>query len=301
MENQGHMVPAPVVDRFLRGWDKDKDAAQKEPRLPSLGVHLQLLNSPSLRKFLKMRDGQTGVMVTHVEHGSSAEGTLKSGDVLMEVDGVKLANDGSSVFLGQRLAMVAILQARYVGETVPIRLLREGKEMTIDVTLKTLHQLVPRGQYDVRPPFVIIGGLLFQPLSLEYLQSWGGDLKDAPTHLVEQYYDGISGPDKKEVVVLSQVLSDEANVGFTFDSVGLDYVKSVDGVPVADMARFVAAIGKSIEAKNEFIRLEVTRGNVPNIVILETSKLKQADETIRDRYQIPLRHSSHFADVHDAL
>jgi hypothetical protein len=188
-----------------------------------------------------------------------------------------------------------------VGETVPIRLLREGKEMTIDVTLKTLHQLVPRGQYDVRPPFVIIGGLLFQPLSLEYLQSWGGDLKDAPTHLVEQYYDGISGPDKKEVVVLSQVLSDEANVGFTFDSVGLDYVKSVDGVPVADMARFVAAIGKSIEAKNEFIRLEVTRGNVPNIVILETSKLKQADETIRDRYQIPLRHSSHFADVHDAL
>jgi S1-C subfamily serine protease len=302
VENQGHMVPAPVIDRFLRGIDDDADADEKPPpNLPSLGVHLQLLQSPSLRRYLKMKDTDTGVMVTHVEHGSSAEGSLVPGDVLLEVDGTKLANDGSAVFLGQRLAMVAILQARYVGETVPIRLLREGKEMTIDVTLKTLHQLVPRGQYDVRPPFVIIGGLLFQPLSLEYLQSWGGDLKDAPTHLVEQYYDGISGPDKKEVVVLSQVLSDEANVGFTFDSVGLDYVKSVDGVPVADMARFVAAIGKSIEAKNEFIRLEVTRGNVPNIVILETSKLKQADETIRDRYQIPLRHSSHFADVHDAL
>ena len=136
-----------------------------------------------------MKDTDTGVMVTHVEHGSSAEGSLVPGDVLLEVDGTKLANDGSAVFLGQRLAMVAILQARYVGETVPIRLLREGKEMTVDVTLKTLHQLVPRGQYDKRPPFVIIGGLLFQPLSLEYLQSWGGDLKDAPTHLVEQYYD----------------------------------------------------------------------------------------------------------------
>ena len=302
VENQGHMVPAPVIDRFLRGIDDDDDAEEKPPpNLPSLGVHLQLLQSPSLRKYLKMKDTDTGVMVTHVEHGSSAEGSLIPGDVLLEVDGVKLANDGSAVFLGQRLAMVAILQARYVGDVVPIRLLREGVEMTIDVTLKTLHQLVPRGQYDVRPPFVIVGGLLFQPLSLEYLQSWGGDLKDAPTHLVEQYYDGISGPDKKEVVVLSQVLSDEANIGFTFDSVGLDYVKSVNGSPVADMHRFVAAVKKSIKAGDEFIRLEVTRGNVPNIVVLETSKLKQADETIRDRYQIPLRHSSHFEDVHDSL
>ena len=299
VENQGHMVPAPVVDRFLRGWEADKDAAQKEPRLPSLGVHLQLLNSPSLRKFLKMRDGQTGVMVTHVEHGSSAEGTLKSGDVLMEVDGVKLANDGSSVFLGQRLAMVAILQARFIGDEVPIKLLRDGEEMTKVVTLKALRQLVPRGQYDIRPPFVLVGGLLFQPLSLEYLQSWGGDLKDAPTHLVEEYYDGISGPDKKEVVVLSQVLSDDVNVGFTFDSVGLDYVASVNNQPVADMEAFVEALRAGVHGADEFITLEVTRGNVRNVVVLEVAKLKEADELIQERYQIPTRHSVHFRDIHE--
>ena len=77
-------------------------------------------------------------MVTHVEHGSSAEGTLRTGDVLMEVDGVKLANDGSSVFLGQRLAMVAILQARFIGDEVPVKLLRDGKETEVVVTLKSL-------------------------------------------------------------------------------------------------------------------------------------------------------------------
>ena len=92
-----------------------------------------------------MRDEHTGVMVTHVEHGSSAEGTLRTGDVLMEVDGVKLANDGSSVFLGQRLAMVAILQARFIGDEVPVKLLRDGKETEVVVTLKSLRQLVPRG------------------------------------------------------------------------------------------------------------------------------------------------------------
>jgi len=299
VENQGHMVPAPVVDRFLRGWEADKDAARKEPRLPSLGVHLQLLNSPSLRKYLKMRDEHTGVMVTHVEHGSSAEGTLRTGDVLMEVDGVKLANDGSSVFLGQRLAMVAILQARFIGDEVPVKLLRDGKETEVVVTLKSLRQLVPRGQYDTRPPFVLVGGLLFQPLSLEYLQSWGGDLKDAPTHLVEEYYDGVSGPDKKEVVVLSQVLSDDVNVGFTFDSVGLDYVASVNGQPVADMEAFVEALRLGVHGPDEFITLEVTRGNVRNVVVLEASKLKEADELIQERYQIPTRHSVHFRDIHE--
>jgi hypothetical protein len=182
---------------------------------------------------------------------------------------------------------------------VPVLMLRDGKEITVDVTLKALRQLVPRGQYDVRPPFVLVGGLLFQPLSLEYLQSWGGDLKDAPTHLVGEYYDGISGPDKKEVVVLSQVLSDDINVGFTFDSVGLDYVASVNGEPVADMAAFVEALRVGVHGSEEFITLEVTRGNVKNVVVLEVAKLKQADELIQERYQIPKRHSVHFRDIYE--
>jgi len=248
-----------------------------------------------------MKDTDTGVMVTHVEHGSSAEGVLRAGDVLLEVDGVKLANDGSCIFLGQRLAMVAILQARFIGDVVPVRLLRGGNETKVDVTLKALRTLVPRGQYDVRPPFIIVGGFLFQPLSLEYLQSWGGDLKDAPTHLVELYYDGVSGPDKKEVVVLSQVLSDDCNVGFTFDSIGLDYVRGVNGKPVADMQAFVAALRAACSSGDEFIQLEVGRSNVPQTVVLEVAKLKQADQTMQDRYQIPVRRSSHFEDVLEAL
>jgi len=241
------------------------------------------------------------VMVTHVEHNSSAEGTLERGDVLMEVDGIKVANDGSCLFLGHRLAIVSILQARFIGDVVPVRLLRAGKEVKVSMTLKALKQLVPRGQYDVRPQFVLVGGLLFQPLSLEYLQSWGGDLKDAPTHLAEMYYDGVTGPTKREVVMLSQVLSDEANVGFTFDSIGLDFVKAVNDVPVADMAGFVALVRAGLTSGAEFLRLEVTRGSTPNIVVLEVAKLKAADKRVEDRYQIPVRHSSHFTDVLEGL
>jgi hypothetical protein len=47
--------------------------------------------------------------------------------VLLEVDGTALSNDGSCVFLGQRLALVAILQARFIGDSVPLKILRKGQ------------------------------------------------------------------------------------------------------------------------------------------------------------------------------
>ena len=52
---------------------------------------------------------------------------------------------------------------------------------------------------------------------------------------------------------------------------------------------------------DEFIQLEVGRSNVPQTVVLEVAKLKQADQTMQDRYQIPVRRSSHFEDVLEAL
>ena len=36
-----------------------------------------------------------------------------------------------------------------------------------------------------------------------------------------------------------------------------------------------------------------------NVVVLEVSKLKEADELIQERYQIPTRHSVHFRDIHE--
>lgn len=41
-----------------------------------------------------------------------------------------------------------------------------------------MKNLVARGQFDVSPPFFVVGGLVFQPLSLELLQTWQ-DLKGA--------------------------------------------------------------------------------------------------------------------------
>jgi len=45
----------------------------------------------------------------------------------------------------------------------------------------------------------------------------------------------------------------------------------------------------------------VTRGSIPQTLVLPVAKLKEADQRIADRYQITQRHSSHFEDVHTGL
>lgn len=88
IESQGHMVPPPIIGRFLAAV-----AAGRPTGLPSLGVYLQLLEAPSLRARLQMAKQDTGVLVTWVEHGSVCEGVLQAGDVLMSVAGVAISND----------------------------------------------------------------------------------------------------------------------------------------------------------------------------------------------------------------
>ena len=138
--------------------------------------------------------------------------------------------------------------------------------------------------------------MLFQPLSLEYLQSWGGDLKDAPTHLVEEYYDGERAGQKRGCgVVPGVVRRRERGVHVRQRRSGL--VASVNGQP-ADMEAFVEALRLGVHGPDEFITLEVTRGNVRNVVVLEASKLKEADELVRSGTN-PHQHSVHFRDIHE--
>lgn len=70
---------------------------------------------------------------------------------------------------------------------------------------------------------------------------------------------------------------------------------------MADMKAFVAALRAGVTSGDEFIRLEVGRSNIPQTVVLEVAKLKAADQTIEDRYQIAQRRSSHFEDILEGL
>jgi hypothetical protein len=301
VENQGHLVPPPLIGRFLAA-----ARAGRPTGLPSLGVYLQLLQSPALRAQLRMGAHDTGVLVTWVEYGSCCEGVLRVGDVLTHVAGLRVANDGTCPVLGRRLALAAVLHRAIFGDLLPLRILRDGAPLEAAVTLKPGGGLVPRGQYDVTPPYFLLAGLLFQPLSLEYLATWG-EIKDAPPHLLQLYYDGVRTAERTEVVLLTQVLADEANVGYSGDTHGMDVVTHFNGQRVRDLRSFVAGVQDALAAAERagggtdgdggFIELRTARGDLTQRVVLAARAVDAADARIAARYHVPACCSAHFAPL----
>eukprot|EP00913_Durusdinium_trenchii_P025053 g23517.t1 len=168
VELQGHAVPAPVIQRFLE--DVASSAAgEGSPvrlKMPSLGCDYQSLEPPALRQSLGL-DELKGILISRLHHadpGRHATG-LAAGDVLLTFNGHKLDELGFADLFGRRLHFGAARDLCRVGSAVEMEVWRGGARHMVQQVLRPAQHLVPRGQYDVRPRFFIVGGLVFQALS----------------------------------------------------------------------------------------------------------------------------------------
>jgi serine protease Do len=94
-----------------------------------MGVMIQDLN-PALAKEFKLKDNNSGALVGDVTPKSPAEKAgLKDGDVIIEFNGKKVTD---SRHLKLQVART------HPGETVPVKVLRDGTTKTIEVTVKEL-------------------------------------------------------------------------------------------------------------------------------------------------------------------
>ena len=58
-------------------------------------------------------------------------------DVLLAFDGVAIANDGTVPFRsGERISFSYLVSQKYTNESATLRVLKDGKEVTVDVMLQ---------------------------------------------------------------------------------------------------------------------------------------------------------------------
>lgn len=89
-----------------------------------IGVAIQDI-TPELQEAFDLENGQKGVLVTEVlDDSEAAKADLKSGDVILSVDGKDTPNAGQ---LRHRIAFTGI------GKTVKLDIIRDGKPMTLEV------------------------------------------------------------------------------------------------------------------------------------------------------------------------
>lgn len=282
-DNIGEMVPAPVIHSFLRA-----AAGGGQVQMPALGLHVQNLENPLLRRRLGLGGEQSGILVTAVEYGSSAWGELRAGDALVAVDGHPIANSGTIAFDGRhRTRFDVVLTDRQVGGTLPLSLVRAGRPLDVELSLAPQRYLVPRAQYDCLPTYFVYGGLVFQPLTRNFLATWSNWWEKAPSEFLNLYHAGVRTEERHEVVTLAQILSDELNVGY--GHLYYESIVAVNGRPPRDMRDLV----RLVEETEGILEL---RTSPSGQIVLDTAAVRAGNARILARYHIPGDRSADLAD-----
>ena len=268
-----YMIPTPVINRFL----KDISNGQYD-EYPDLAITYAKLQNPAQRRYLGLKDDDRGVLVSSVVAAGPSDGILKSGDVLLSIDGHPIASDANVEMDGERSQFEEVVERKFKGDSVKIDILRDKQPMTVTIKLfKPWPYSIQGHSYDVRPRYVLYGGLLFQPLNLDMLEAYRtSDLR--LRHYFEYFILDQIYIDHPDVIVLSNILPDPINSYLTPYRGGI--VDEVNGKKIRKLADLSEAFAQSPE------RLVIRMvGDGPPLV-LDRNKVEAARERIKTRYNV---------------
>jgi hypothetical protein len=135
--------------------------------------------------------------------------------------------------------------------------------------------------FDQDPEYIIIGGLLFQPLTGAYLQSWGADWsRKAPFRLTYATREDPT-PEKPSYVILSLVLPDPYNIGY--QEARYLIVDTLNGKKINTLHDIVLA---KESPKDGFHILEFREGDNLRRMVLDAAQVDQTTERVLERYGI---------------
>ena len=152
-----YMIPTPVINRFL------KDISNgRYDKYVDLGITFSKLQNPAQRKFLGLKEDDRGVLVdTVVAAGPSSE-ILRTGDVLLAIDDHPIASDSNVELEGEHADFQEVVERKFNGDTVKFDVWRDKQPITVTIKLYTPWPYLIQGHsYDVRPRYLLYGGLLF--------------------------------------------------------------------------------------------------------------------------------------------
>ncbi len=282
-QNIGYIIPTPIINHFL------KDVSDSHyDGFPSLGIETRNTENKSLREFYQLDKLTGGVLVTRIAQYSPADGALKEGDTIIEVDGTPLAVDGTYEFRkNERLFFSHIINSKFIGDNLSLKIIREGKALVTNVKLASYINLVPPPDQFEKPTYYIYGGLIFSVLSADLLKAWGPSWWEKAPVPYLNYVVGtgvLNEPGKKEVVVLLDVLPDDINVGYL--DFGNEVITKVNGQEFKSFADFV----KLVEQNKEKYCVFETEQKVP--IIVNTQNIDAATKEILGRNSIPAQYSA---------
>jgi S1-C subfamily serine protease len=294
----GYVIPVSVVRLFLASFEEHGEFLG----VPSLGVVMQTTENAAIKHKYGISAGDAadgasdssgtggGMIVTKVVELSSSEGVLQEGDVITTIGGQEVGEDGSVAFRGfERISLVHEVTSCRPGDELPLTVLREGELTELSIVLKTSPKLVPRlDGVDAQPKYLVVGGLVFVPLSVPFLMHhFGWPKYSPPAELNNRLRDPLT-KDGNEVVILAKVLADDLNFGYQ-DMGGVQLTK-LNGVEVESMAHLkqllddasaAAAAADEAAAGPSYFEIELENSQ---LLVLDVKACAELEGSILESY-----------------
>lgn len=272
-QNIGYIIPCAILRHFM----KDLEDGRLDG-FPDVPFRHETLENPDLRRSLQMTEEQSGVLVTEVPELLRPQAPLAEGDVLLTVGGEKVANDGTvNRGDGQILFFGSLFWELQIGDKLPVELLRGGEIRKFELVMTKFPYRVPNLVFDRVPSYYMAGGVVFTPLTVNYLGIWD-KVERAPRELTIHLGRPRESNDD-EIVVISMVLADEINLGY--QNFGAMIVTKADGVPIHSLRQ----LADLIDAKKEgYLAIELENRLR---LVMDAARMHAATPVILQRYRIP--------------
>ena len=276
-------IPAPIITHFLKEAD-----SQNYRGFPNAGFSFFPTRDPELREFAGEKGKGGGVYVTNVEPKTPAmKAGLQVGDIVTAVADREIDQNGNYLDpLHGKIEFTNLLTAHAnSGDVIPFRVERNGKPIQLNVTLEhrdAKDYVSPPYNFDQPPRYYVLGGLIFQELSRQYLKEWGPTWeRSAPQRLVyfDRFQSELFPEGNRRVVILSQVLPADSTIGY--DDLAYLTVTKVNGKEIKSLDDLAQAVKEPIDG---FIKIETEED--PKQIALDAAQVAAEAPNLQENYGI---------------
>jgi hypothetical protein len=167
-----------------------------------------------------------------------------------------------------------------------IKILRDGQRRTVATPLRRIQaeaDKIPPYVYGHGPNYVVVGGLVFQELTVPYLTTFGDWQRRGPPRLLIAYdrEAAMPSPESPRFVILSSVLPDAANLGY--EGVRNLIVERVNGRRVGSMDDLREAFTRPAGG---FHVVDFLPGLSPERLVLDVEETEASAERVRAAYGV---------------
>lgn len=274
----GYMIPIPVIKRFL----KDVSDGHYDQYV-DLGASFFPLENEALRRYYGLPQAPMGVVVGEVLKGSSADGVLRIGDVVLEVNGLPVDSSAMIMLDGQRVLLEELAERAFKGDQVTFSILRQGEAMTVTATLHGLPgKDINLYTYDKQPRYIQFAGLIFQPLNLNVALAHKLDMKNFLVELDKFMHRG-GAVVKEDLVIITDILKDEVNA--RLGNINNSLVTKVNGVEVNGLRHLYELLyPEDPSSRPPYTVIELSNGGRP--IVIDNGTVDNANTRISGNYGI---------------